>query len=168
LEQYHRAFFLSACAWPEDERTAGSKRTSEVCSEAGLDGGRAAGRARLHKLAGGTWACYHGPTQHVNRAKAYAQQHPPQPFGALLPPLDAVFPPEGHIVSLVQRVVFACNVVIDCRVIVFWNKGPAPTTAANTTPSFNLALFLRIARPSRIRPTILLLGARGAISLPLL
>jgi hypothetical protein len=54
-------------------RTDGKlKRTSDVCCEAGA---RAAGKARLHKLAGGgggvgAWDeaaqhmhCYHGPTQ---------------------------------------------------------------------------------------------------------
>ena len=51
--------------------------------------------------------------------------------------------------------VCATQRIIDSRVIVSWNQGPAPTTAANSSPSFNLALFLRIESLNPTRPTIL-------------
>jgi hypothetical protein len=103
-----------------------------------------------------------GPTQHwtfhTNARRRQRRQQ--QPFGALSHPLEPtahclpLFLRQIHIVSIVQRVRVACNAIIDSRVIVSWNQGPAPTTAANSTPSFNLALFLRIERLNPLPPNL--------------
>lgn len=123
-------------------------------------GGWAAGRARLHKLAGPAdaalggmlqWSCpTDDNTKHtlvdntVRRIITSAAV-----CGALF---TSIAPQKTYSKSCATRRVCVQR-IIDSRVIVSWNQGPAPTTA-NSSP-FNLALFLRIESPNPIRPTIL-------------